>query len=160
MLAIRLEWTVKEFFEADGVGKFTDRMAAVLGIHKADLKVVQVFEGSVIIEFQIFAEDGDEDPMGTLQFLEQKFMDTAPTLGNSLGAPVMQIVTNDGKVIPMEGYEDLASLANNKNFNNLIEQFEQAQAEKAKNGKSIWDGMTEVVDNGKKNTDSSNNDND
>jgi len=40
MLAIRLEWTTKEFFEADGVAKFTDRMAAVLGIHKADLKVV------------------------------------------------------------------------------------------------------------------------
>lgn len=73
MLAIRLEWTVKEFYEADGIGKFTDRMAAVLGIHKADLKVVQVFEGSVIIEFQIFAEDDDEDPMATLQFLEQKF---------------------------------------------------------------------------------------
>lgn len=70
MLAIRLEWTTKEFFEADGVAKFTDRMAAVLGIHKADLKVVQVFEGSVIIEFQIFAEEDDENPMATLQFLE------------------------------------------------------------------------------------------
>jgi hypothetical protein len=40
MLAIRLEWTLKEFYQADGIGKFTDRMAAVLGIHKADLKVV------------------------------------------------------------------------------------------------------------------------
>ena len=50
MLAIRLEWTVKEFFQADRIGKFTDRMAAVLDIHKADLKVVQVYEGSVIVE--------------------------------------------------------------------------------------------------------------
>lgn len=70
----------------------------------------------------------------------------------------MQIVTNDGKIIPMDGYEDLTSLANNKNFYNLIEQFEQQQAEKAKNGKSIWEGMTEVVDHGDKKTDSSNND--
>jgi uncharacterized membrane protein YdfJ with MMPL/SSD domain len=130
-------------------------MAAVLGIHKADLKVVQVFEGSVIIEFQIFAPDDDEDPMATLQFLEQKFKDTAPTLGDSLGAPVMQIVTNDGEIIPMDGYEDLASLANNKNFATLIEQFQQEQAEKAKNGKSIWEGMTEVVDDGDKTSDSS-----
>ena len=55
MLAIRLEWTVKEFFQADGIGKFTDRMAAVLGVHKADLKVVQVYEGSVIVEFQVLS---------------------------------------------------------------------------------------------------------
>ena len=40
MLAIRLEWTLKEFFQEDAIGKFTDRMAAVLGIHRADLKVV------------------------------------------------------------------------------------------------------------------------
>jgi len=96
--------------------------------------------------------------MATLQFLEQKFKDTAPTLGDSLGAPVMQIVTNDGKIIPMDGYEDLTSLANNENFSNLIDQFEQQQAEKAKNGKSIWEGMTEVVDQGGKKTDSDNND--
>ena len=51
MLAIRLEWTVKSFFQEKAIGKFTDRMAAVLGIHKADIKVVQVYEGSVIVEF-------------------------------------------------------------------------------------------------------------
>ena len=37
-------------------------MTAVLGIHRADLKVVQVYEGSVIIEFQVFAEDDDPEP--------------------------------------------------------------------------------------------------
>ena len=56
MLAIRLEWTVKSFFQEKAIGKFTDRMAAVLGIHKADLKVVQVYEGSVIVEFQVLSE--------------------------------------------------------------------------------------------------------
>ena len=40
MLAIRLEWTVKSFFEEKTIGKFQDRMAAALGIAKADLKVV------------------------------------------------------------------------------------------------------------------------
>ena len=125
MVAIRLEWTLKEFFEEDSIGKFTDRMAAVLGIHKADLKVVQVFEGSVIIEFQIFAEEGDSNPTATLQILEQKFVEAAPTLGDSLGAPVMQIVTSEGTIIPMEGYEDLAGLANNENFSNLIDHFQQ-----------------------------------
>jgi len=40
MLAIRMEFTMEEFFDKGGVTTFTDRMAAVLGIHKADLKVV------------------------------------------------------------------------------------------------------------------------
>lgn len=40
MLAIRLKWTVKSFFEEKTIGKFQDRMAAALGIAKADLKVV------------------------------------------------------------------------------------------------------------------------
>ena len=61
MLAIRLEWTVKEFFEEDGIGVFTDRMSAALGIHKADLKVVQVYEGSVIIQFEVMTDD-EENP--------------------------------------------------------------------------------------------------
>jgi len=37
-------------------------MAAALGIHKADLKVVQVYEGSVIVDFQVFAPDDDPNP--------------------------------------------------------------------------------------------------
>ena len=53
MLAVRLEWTVKSFFEEKAIGKFTDRMASILGVHKADLKVVQVYEGSVIVNFQV-----------------------------------------------------------------------------------------------------------
>lgn len=66
MLTIRLEWTMKEFFADDGIGRFGDRMAAVLGIHKADMKVVQVYEGSVIIEFQVMADDDDPNPSETL----------------------------------------------------------------------------------------------
>ena len=123
MLAIRLEWTLKAFFEADGVSKFTDRMTAVLGIHKADLKVVQVYEGSVIIEFKVLSPDGDTNPTETLKKLEEKFLETAPTLGNSLGAPVMQVVTSDGSVVPMEGYEDISTLKKNNNFADLISQF-------------------------------------
>lgn len=56
MLAIRLEWTVKEFFEEKSVGIFTDRMSAALGIHAADMKIVQVYEGSVVVAFQVFSD--------------------------------------------------------------------------------------------------------
>lgn len=89
MLAIRLEWTVKEFFQADSIGKFTDRMAAVLGIAKADLKIVQVYEGSVIVEFQVTASDDSEDALESLKNVEALFESSVATIGDSLGAPVM-----------------------------------------------------------------------
>jgi len=53
MLGIRLEFSVKEFFASGGVVTFADRMAAVLGIHAADIKVVSVYEGSTIVDFFI-----------------------------------------------------------------------------------------------------------
>lgn len=53
MLGIRLEFTMDEFFADGGIVTFADRMAAVLGIHYADIKVVSVYEGSTIIEFQV-----------------------------------------------------------------------------------------------------------
>jgi len=43
-------------------------MAAALGVHKADLKVVQVYEGSVIIDFIVMSEDEpSEDTQTELQ---------------------------------------------------------------------------------------------
>jgi len=42
---------MEEFFAQGGVVSFVDRMAATLGIHKADIKVVNVYLGSVVIDF-------------------------------------------------------------------------------------------------------------
>lgn len=141
MLAIRLEWDLKSFYQDDGISVFTDRMAATLGIHAGDLKVVQVYEGSVIVEFMVTAPEDDPEPKATLKSVEKKFEEVIPTLGfNDLGAPVMQIVTSEGYVITMEGFEDMGDLANNPNFDNLIAQFEQARQD-------LWDQQT------KKNTD-------
>jgi hypothetical protein len=33
MVSVRLDWTLEEFYAANGVDNFTDRMAAVLGVH-------------------------------------------------------------------------------------------------------------------------------
>lgn len=98
-------------------------MSAALFIAKADLKVVQVYEGSVIVEFEVTAPEDDPDPEKTLRKIETRFAEVVPTLGDSLGAPVMQIVTSSGEVVPMAGYEDLQSLQNNKGFEDLISQF-------------------------------------
>jgi hypothetical protein len=57
MLGVRLEFTMDEFFADGGVVSFVDRMAGVLGIHRADIKVVAVYEGSTIVEFQVLQRD-------------------------------------------------------------------------------------------------------
>jgi hypothetical protein len=61
MLGIRMEFTMNEFFAEGGVVSFTDRMAGVLGIHRADIKVVSVYEGSTIVEFQVLQRDEEVD---------------------------------------------------------------------------------------------------
>jgi hypothetical protein len=61
MLAIRMEFTLNEFFAKGGITTFTDRMAASLGIHKADLKVVSVYEGSTIVDFMVISDEETQE---------------------------------------------------------------------------------------------------
>ena len=56
-----MEFTLDEFFAKGGVVSFMDRMAGVLGIHRADIKVVSIFEGSTIVEFQVLQRDEEVD---------------------------------------------------------------------------------------------------
>jgi len=48
---IRLNWTLSEFYADGGSTKFVDRLAASLGIHFSNIKVVSVFQGSVVVDF-------------------------------------------------------------------------------------------------------------
>lgn len=72
MLGIRLEFPMAEFFTGGGVTSFIDNMAGVLGIHKADLKVVSVYEGSTIIDFQVISNFIEEIPLN-LETVQQTF---------------------------------------------------------------------------------------
>ncbi len=48
-----MNWTIKEFFSDGGTSKFVDRVAASLGIRAANIKVVSVYMGSVVVDFQV-----------------------------------------------------------------------------------------------------------
>ena len=108
MLGIRLDLPINEFYELSH-GEFTEMISDLLEIDPADIKAVQVFEEEpgVFIEFHIYAPYDDEDPMVTLQSIGQEFKGTANMLEESFDAPVMQILTHEGDIITMEGYEDL-----------------------------------------------------
>ena len=53
-LGVRLEFTVVEFFFAGGVTTFTHRMASLLEIHFADIRIVSIYEGSTIVQFEVY----------------------------------------------------------------------------------------------------------
>jgi hypothetical protein len=55
----------------------------------------------------------------------------------------MQVVGSDGSIIAMEGYEDLSGLQNNKNFVNLISEFEEEQ--KKAGTVFIWDSYDDII---------------
>lgn len=44
---------MNEFYADGGTTKFVDRLAASLGIHASTIKIVSVYQGSVVVEFQI-----------------------------------------------------------------------------------------------------------
>jgi hypothetical protein len=48
-----MEWTLDAFFADGGTTTFADRLAASLGIHASSIKVVSVYEGSVIVDYEI-----------------------------------------------------------------------------------------------------------
>jgi len=48
-------------------------MAASLGIHRADIRIVSVYEGSTIIDFEVISNIADEFPL-SLDDVEEDFI--------------------------------------------------------------------------------------
>lgn len=77
---------MEAFFADGGTTKFVDRLTASLGIHASNVKVVSVYEGSLIVNYEISVDDDDEDALAEIQKTQdQKFSSGAV----NLGAPVL-----------------------------------------------------------------------
>lgn len=63
---VRMEWTLAEFYADGGTTSFADRVAAALGIHASQVRVVQVTEGSVYVEYYIMTLQSEPNPTTTL----------------------------------------------------------------------------------------------
>jgi len=48
-----MEWTMNDFFAGGGTTTFMDRVAGALGIHASTIKVVSVYDGSVVLNYDI-----------------------------------------------------------------------------------------------------------
>jgi len=66
---VRMDWTLAAFYADGGTSTFADRISAALGIHKSRVKVVAVYEGSVIVQHLIMAETTDATPSVTIAAL-------------------------------------------------------------------------------------------
>jgi hypothetical protein len=63
---VRMEWTMDAFFADGGTTNFIDRLTAALGIHASTIKIVSVYEGSLIVNYDISVDDDDEDALNTI----------------------------------------------------------------------------------------------
>lgn len=68
----RLEWTLSEFFADGGTTKFVDRVSGALGIHASQIKIVSVYEGSVVVIFDVEVHEKEEDKKGALIKMKDK----------------------------------------------------------------------------------------
>ena len=57
---VRMEWSMEEFFADGGTTKFIDRLAGSLGIHASTIKVVSVYQGSLVVNYELEAESSSE----------------------------------------------------------------------------------------------------
>lgn len=57
MAKVRMDWSLSEFFADGGTTSFVDRLAATLGVPSYRIKVVSIYKGSVIVDFQIDPAD-------------------------------------------------------------------------------------------------------
>jgi hypothetical protein len=54
---VRMEWTLDAFFKGGGTTSFMDRIAGSLGIHASTIKIVSVYEGSLVVNYEITSDD-------------------------------------------------------------------------------------------------------
>jgi hypothetical protein len=50
---VRMKMTMDQFYSSGGTTKFADRLSSALGIHSSQMKVVSVYEGSLVINYNI-----------------------------------------------------------------------------------------------------------
>jgi len=77
-----------EFFADGGTTSFVDRLTGSLGIHASSVKIVSVYEGSLIVNYEIEADEDDEDG-SALAAIAAKQDEMMSSGAIDLGAPVL-----------------------------------------------------------------------
>lgn len=105
---VRMEWTMDEFYAAGGVTSFADRVAAALGIHASQMKVVAVYQGSLVVDYEIQPDTSSSDSAAELRAIETKLNTLVASGDSSFGAPVLSASTNGEAVVEDPTYNPAA----------------------------------------------------
>jgi hypothetical protein len=83
-----MEWTFASFFSNGGTTSFMDRVAGSLGIHASTIKIVSVYEGSLVVNYEITAANNDPVALAQVAAAQTR----AYATGNmNLGAPILDV---------------------------------------------------------------------
>jgi len=86
---VRMEWTMNQFFADGGTTMFVDRIAASLGIHASTIKMVSVYEGSLVINYDISTDPNDST--SNLAAIQDRQVAAYATGAMNLGAPILDV---------------------------------------------------------------------
>jgi hypothetical protein len=87
-----MEWTMNEFFSNGGTTKFIDRVAGSLGIHASTIKIVSVYEGSVVLNYDITVDTtSTSSAQKQLAKIQAKQTEQFATGQMDLGAPILDV---------------------------------------------------------------------
>jgi hypothetical protein len=62
-----MEWTLENFYAKGGTTTLADRICGVLGIHASQLKIVSVYEGSLVLNYEISSDDGSSSALDSIE---------------------------------------------------------------------------------------------
>jgi len=85
-----MEWTLEDFYSKGGTTAFVDRLAGSLGIHASTIKVVSVYQGSLVLNYDITVDDDDTS---ALEAVKKKQTEQFATGKLDLGAPILDVAT-------------------------------------------------------------------
>lgn len=106
-----MEWTIQDFYAKGGTTTFVDRLAASLGIHASTIKIVGVYEGSLVVDYFIY-EPANTNVPGFIEYLENRQIQMLASGEVDLGAPILdlqqnqEIIVNDG-IFQAAGFENI-----------------------------------------------------
>ena len=97
---VRMEWTTDQFFAEGGTTTFAQRLAGSLGIHMSTVKVVSVYQGSLVVNYELASTEEEPLKLEEIQSLQtQKF-----ATGNvDIGAPILDVAITKAPSLQPKG---------------------------------------------------------
>lgn len=88
-VAVTMDWTLEEFYDDGGVDAFAARVAVSLNVDVTQVKVVHVYEGSVVVNFIVLPLDDDSDEESTVAVLTADLQEQMVDGVIDIGAPII-----------------------------------------------------------------------